>query len=128
MFSWIADSMLLFTALPFFPFIILWFLSSYWIKEKKRRMKLAIDVTTVFLVASVAGLYNVIFSSEMGIYLLLLIYLLTAGLIGGFMYRKQGHVDVLKLLRAIWRISFLILSVVYILLIIIGIMTYFYKL
>lgn len=91
-------------------------------------MKLAIDVTTVFLVASVAGLYNVIFSSEMGIYLLLLIYLLTAGLIGGFMYRKQGQVDVLKLLRAIWRISFLILSVVYILLIIIGIMTYFYKL
>lgn len=128
MLSWIYDSMLLFTALPFFPFIIVWILSSYWIKEKKRRMKLSIDITTLFLVASVAGLFNVIFNTGMGIYLLLLLYLITAGLLGGTMHQKHGQVDVPKLLRAIWRVSFLILSAMYLLLILIGIILYFYKL
>ncbi|WP_195572756.1 DUF3397 domain-containing protein [Paenibacillus sp. 1001270B_150601_E10] len=128
MLSWIYDSMLLFTALPFFPFIIVWILSSYWIKEKKRRMKLSIDITTLFLVASVAGLFNVIFNTGMGIYLLLLLYLITAGLLGGTMHRKHAQVDVPKLLRAIWRVSFLILSAMYLLLILIGIILYFYKL
>lgn len=91
-------------------------------------MKLAMDVTTLFLITSVAGLFNVIFSTmNMMLYGILLIMLITAGLIGGARYRKYGKVNSIRLIRTVWRISFFVLSPMYIVLLITGIIIYIYK-
>ncbi|MFD2880000.1 DUF3397 family protein [Paenibacillus rhizoplanae] len=46
------------------------------------------------------------FDSSFGFFLILLIVLISAGLIGGAQNRLKGGVDGKRLLRAVWRLSF----------------------
>ena len=126
--SWISHSFSFLAVLPFIPFIIVWLLMKFFTNDDKKRLKLAMDVTTLFLIASVAGLCNVVFGTmNMMLYGILLIMLITAGLIGGARYRRYGKVNALRLFRTVWRISFFVLSLLYILLLLIGIIIYIYK-
>ena len=120
----LSDGFVLFSILPFFPFIIAWFIGSFWISPKKKAFMLAMDVTTAFLIASVGGLYNTILDSKSGFYWIMFIILIAAGLFGGLQHRKTGQIDIRKLARIIWRISFFILSFLYIVLLFIGIIVY----
>ena len=124
----ITNSFVVLAALPFVPFVAVLFLASYLTGDKKKSFKLAMDVTTLFLIAVVAGLYNVILNSSIGLYGIMLIMLLAAGLLGGAMQRKYGKVNTVKLFRSIWRISFFILSVLYTVLLVIGLILYTAKL
>lgn len=111
-----------FSILPFFPFLIVFAACRYILKmEKKKSLLAAMDITTAFLIFSVAALFNVIFTSRFGFYLILLLLLLSLGLIGGAQNRIKGKVDGKKLCRVVWRLTFIALILVYILLTIIGI-------
>jgi putative copper export protein len=82
------------------------------------------DVTTFFLILSVSVLFNNVFHSKFGFYLILLILLIVVGLIGGAQNRLKGKVDVNRMLRAVWRLAFAGAGIVYIVLFLISFFTY----
>lgn len=124
MFQLMYDGFVLLSLLPFFPFFITWLIGRGLLKPKKRAIKLAMDITTVFLIASVGGLYNTLFDSKAGFYWILFFLLIAAGLIGGLQQQKYGRWDPRKMIRVIWRITFFLLSVLYVFLLLIGIIIY----
>lgn len=99
---------------PIIPFVLIYLFVYLRKKDKKQAMRLAMDVTTLFLVFSVSALFNILFQSKFGFYLILLLLLITAGLIGGAQNRWKGHVDGKRLFRAVWRLAFVTTSISYI--------------
>ncbi|MGW8957142.1 DUF3397 domain-containing protein [Paenibacillus sp. NPDC055715] len=111
-----------FSILPFFPFLIVFVVCRYILKmEKKKSLLISMDITTAFLILSVAALFNVIFTSRFGFYLILLLLLLALGLIGGAQNRIKGKVDGKRLCRAVWRLTFIATILAYVLFTFIGI-------
>ncbi|MBQ4897507.1 DUF3397 domain-containing protein [Paenibacillus sp. Marseille-P2973] len=110
--------------MPIIPFIIVYFITYYLKKDKKAAVKLAMDVTTLFLILSVSALFNIVFASKFGFYLILLVLLIAVGLIGGAQNRMKGKVDMRRLLRAVWRLTFAGTGIAYILLFLISFITY----
>lgn len=109
------------SVLPFVPFIIVYAAALYRTRDKKRSLRLAMDITMVFLIGIVAGLFNQVFGSTFGFYGILLVMLIGAGLLGNVQYRVKGRVDMARIARAIWRIGFFVMSVCYILLMAVGV-------
>ncbi|WP_209860411.1 DUF3397 domain-containing protein [Paenibacillus shirakamiensis] len=113
-----------FSIAPIVPFILVYFIHYFWKGGRKQSIMLAMDVTTFFLILSVAALFNHIFNSTFGIYLILLILLIIGGFIGGAQNRLKGRLDPKRLIRAVWRLAFLGTVIMYILFIFIGIFPY----
>ncbi|MNP74975.1 hypothetical protein D3C76_1719400 [compost metagenome] len=90
-------------------------------------MRMAMDVTTFFLVFSVSALFNLTFDSNFGFYLTLLLILLALGFIGGAQNRLKGKVDRGRMFRAVWRMSFVIMSFGYVLFTLFGLFRYLMK-
>ena len=113
--------------LPFVSFFLFWAIA-YAVKKEQKATQIAMDVTTLLLVGIVSsGIDNVFPNFIGGIWIVILIFLLMAGLIGNAQNRIHGQVDVRRLLRAVWRIGFFTLAVAYILLVLIGIIKYFFR-
>ncbi|MBE0343200.1 DUF3397 family protein, partial [Paenibacillus sp. 28ISP30-2] len=109
--SLIQGTIITFSILPFFPFLIVFAVCRYLLKmEKKKSLLISMDITTAFLILSVAALFNVIFASRFGFYLILLLLLLALGLIGGAQNRIKGKVDGKRLCRAVWRLTFIAMT------------------
>jgi hypothetical protein len=107
--------------LPIIPFAIILFGYGAYIQDRKKAFRLAMDITTAFLIGCVAVLFDDLFKSNFGIYGILLFMLLGGGLLGNAQFRKRGAVDVKKVFRTIWRLSFFTMSLLYILFMLIGI-------
>ncbi|CAM3728987.1 DUF3397 domain-containing protein [Cohnella lubricantis] len=103
---------------PMIPFLIIYLTVKLRSGDKKRAIQLSMDVTTLFLIGIVSSQLNQM-GTSFGPYIILLFMLITAGLIGNAQNRIRGKVNARKLIRAIWRLSFLVLSVLYVLLMII---------
>lgn len=104
---------------PIIPFLIIYIIIKVRSGDKQRAIKVSMDVTTLFLIGVVSSQLNRM-GTTFGPYIILLFMLITAGLIGSAQNRIRGRVDARKLIRAIWRLSFLVLSILYVLLMIIG--------
>jgi hypothetical protein len=85
------------------------------------------DVTTAFLILSVSALFNNIFNTGFGFYLILLLLLIAVGLVGGAQNRIKGGVDLKRMGRAVWRMTFILMSTSYILFTITGLIGYIFK-
>jgi hypothetical protein len=107
--------------MPFLTFALVWGIVYLYKKEKKLAIMRAMDVTTIFLIGVVSTLYNIVFQSTFGFYLLLLLFLIGFGLLGNLQQRTKGKVDLKRITRAIWRLGFIGLSVAYLILTTIGI-------
>lgn len=92
--------------LPIIPFAIILFGYGAYIQDRKKAFRLAMDITTALLIGCVAVLFDDLFGSNFGIYGILLFMLLGGGLLGNAQFRKRGAVDVKKVFRTIWRLSF----------------------
>ncbi|MBB6673233.1 DUF3397 domain-containing protein [Cohnella nanjingensis] len=101
---------------PVLPFLLVFGVASVRSGDRQRAIRLAMDITTAFLIGIVASLINKLLGNHFGPYLILLFMLLGAGLIGNAQYRMRGKVNGMRLFRAIWRLSFFAMSVLYILL------------
>ncbi|OAB30118.1 hypothetical protein PMSD_20160 [Paenibacillus macquariensis subsp. defensor] len=123
----LRNSFIMFSILPFFPFILVFFIYLKWKDNKRDSLLMAMDVTTLFLIVSVSALFNNIFDLKFGFYLILLFLLIAVGLIGGAQNRMKGKVDVTRMLRAVWRMAFVIMTCSYILFTIIGLFRYIFK-
>ncbi|MCF7752979.1 DUF3397 domain-containing protein [Paenibacillus sp. FSL H8-0317] len=111
--------------LPFFPFFLVYWGMYVWKKDKRKALRMAMDVTTFFLVFSVSALFNLTFDSNFGFYLTLILILVALGFIGGAQNRLKGKVDRGRMFRAVWRMSFVIMSFGYILFTLFGLFRYF---
>ncbi|MWC27454.1 DUF3397 domain-containing protein [Paenibacillus sp. MMS18-CY102] len=122
---WLWESVRLIYAflavIPVVPFAIIYWAYGAYSNNRKKAFGIAMDVTTVLLIGCVAVLYDYIFVSDFGLYLILLVLLLLGGFIGNMQFRKRGAVDTKKVVRAVWRIGFLFMSVLYVLFMFIGI-------
>lgn len=118
--DFLSNSVVALSVIPIFPFLIVYFISIALKRDKKKSFLLAMDVTTIFLFLSVSALFNITFQNGFGFYLILLVVLIAAGLIGGAQNRLKGQVDSKRLLRAVWRLSFLFMSIGYFLLMCVG--------
>ncbi|WNS43813.1 DUF3397 domain-containing protein [Paenibacillus sp. MMS20-IR301] len=122
--EFLRNSFGVFSVIPIVPFLIVYFAGIGLKIEKRKIFLLAMDVTTLFLLMSVSGLFNIVFDSTFGFYLILLIVLISAGLIGGAQNRLKGKVDGKRLFRAVWRLAFFFLGVSYVLFMVIGLIQY----
>ncbi|WP_139997907.1 MULTISPECIES: DUF3397 domain-containing protein [Paenibacillus] len=107
--------------LPIIPFAIILFGYGAYIQDRKKAFRLAMDITTALLIGCVAVLFDDLFKSNFGLYGIMLFMLLGGGLLGNAQFRKRGAVDVKKVFRTIWRLSFFTMSLLYILFMFIGI-------
>jgi len=99
---------------PIVPFILVFVILTFRGADRKSAIQLSMDVTTAFLFGCVAMLLNLRLGIGFGPFFLLLVMLIVGGLIGNAQNRVRGKVDPKKLLRAVWRLSFFGLSVLYI--------------
>lgn len=120
----LSDTLTVLAIVPIIPFLLVYFIHYYVKKDKKAALLLAMDVTTLFLILAAAALFNIVFKSGFGLYLIVLVLLIAGGLIGGAQNRLKGKVDVRRLLRAVWRLAFAGTGVAYILLFLITFITY----
>lgn len=102
--------------IPIIPFLVIYFGYAFITENRKKAFHLAMDITTALLIGCVAVLLNHVFNGTFGIYGILLVMLIGGGLLGNAQFRKRGKVDVKKVFRAVWRLSFFLMSVLYVLL------------
>ncbi|MFC5703610.1 DUF3397 domain-containing protein [Cohnella faecalis] len=112
----LVDAYAALAAFPVIPFLFVYFVERYRSGDKKRAFRLAMDVTTAFLLGCVGFMLNRRIGSSLGLYFILLLMLIGAGLIGNAQTRLRGKIDVSKIFRAIWRLSFFAMAVLYVLL------------
>lgn len=101
---------------PFIPFALVFFIAVMRGREKQAAVRLAMDITNLFLIGIVASRLSDRMGSGFGLYLIVLFMLIGAGLIGGAQNRKRGKIEPVKIIRAVWRLSFFALAVLYVLL------------
>ncbi|GGF77939.1 hypothetical protein GCM10010912_23720 [Paenibacillus albidus] len=122
--EFLRNSFITLSVIPVVPFLMVYFIGMGLKKDRKSTFLLAMDITTVFLLLSVSALFNNIFQSGFGFYLILLIVLISAGLIGGAQNRLKGKVDGKRLFRAVWRLCFLFMGVGYLMFMFVGLIKY----
>lgn len=104
------------SAMPFIPFFIVYLIGIRSGKDRKHSLRLAMDITTLFLVGIVSALLSTLTGSSIGFFVILLVMLVGAGLIGNAQTRVRGSIDPSRIFRAVWRLSFFALAVLYVLL------------
>jgi len=107
-------------AVPFLWFFVIWLAAYFRLRDGKRATKLAMDVTTLFLIGSVSEMFSQLFGSRFGFFLILLFFLIGYGLLGNFQYRVKGRLDHRKIVRILWRLGFFVLCAAYVLFLLIG--------
>jgi hypothetical protein len=101
---------------PVIPFLAVFVIMAIRGANRKKAIRLAMDITTVFLIGIVASLLKTRTGSNLGIYFIVLLMLIGAGLIGNVQNRIRGKINAPKIFRAVWRLSFFAMGVMYILL------------
>jgi len=106
--------------IPHLSFIVIWFLIYFIKKDKKKSTRLAIDITTVLLLGTVAIQMHSIFGSWFGFWLMLFMILLITGIIGRQQNDLRGVVHLPRILKILSRIGFVVLSFIYVVLLLIS--------
>lgn len=119
--SFLVNMFTFFTVAPFISFFVLWMIFYVVYKQKKKATELAMDVTVVFLIIVVSAMYNEIFNSKLGFWIIALCFLLATGLIGNAQNRLKGRLDFSKIYKIVWRVGFVVLACFYVLFMIVGI-------
>ncbi|MGG4147377.1 DUF3397 domain-containing protein [Paenibacillus algorifonticola] len=107
--------------IPVIPFLLIYFGYGAIIQDRKKAFRLAMDVTTALLIGCVAVLLDSLFHNSFGLYGILLFMLIGGGLLGNAQFRKRGSVNVKRIFRAVWRLGFFTMSMLYLLLMFIAI-------
>lgn len=123
---WLKSIYAYLALLPFLTFFIFYFIHKLVKQEQKKAVSFAMDVTTFFLIGSVSVMYDRVVSSTVnGFAWILLVLVLAAAFIGNAQNRLKGKVDGKRLIRVVWRMSFVLLSCSYVLLFIAGLVKYY---
>ncbi len=124
MFGWLQQLYTFLALVPFVAFFIVWVTVYYYTKDKRRATHLSMDITTLFLIGSVAFMSRNLFDSGMLLWTIVLLFLVAAGLLGNMQNRLKGKIDLIKIARTLGRLGFVLLAACYVLLLFIGIGKY----
>jgi hypothetical protein len=108
--------------IPHLTFFVIWFLIYFIKKDKKKSTQLAIDITTVLLLGTVAMQMHKLFNSWFGFWFMLLTILLVTGFIGRQQNDLRGFVHFPRILKILSRIGFVVLSFFYVVLLLISLL------
>lgn len=114
--SVLAETYMVLAGLPFIPFLMTYIIGIWRGMERKKAFHLAMDVTTVFLIGIVSALLSSRSGSSFGFFFIVLVMLIGAGLIGNAQTRVRGKINPPKIVRAVWRLSFFAMVLLYVLL------------
>jgi hypothetical protein len=101
---------------PIVPFLLVFGVALLRGGNRKKAIRMAMDVTNAFLIGCVAMLINLRLHTNFGLFFLILLLLIGGGLIGNAQNRIRGKLDTSKLIRAVWRLSFFAMIILYALL------------
>lgn len=104
---------------PIVGYIIAFIISKLVLKNHKRAVFLAIDITTFIMIFSVHHIVKVVFNQSF-FWLIIIIMLIFAAILVLYVYKTKGEIEYEKIFKSIWRMYFLLLLVTYVLLIFIG--------
>ncbi|MFB6363784.1 DUF3397 domain-containing protein [Paenibacillus elgii] len=124
LFGWLQQLYMFLAVVPFVAFIIVWVAVYYYTKDKRKATHLSMDITTLFLIGSVAFMSRNLFDSGMLLWTIVLLFLVAAGLLGNMQNRLKGKIDLIKIARTLGRLGFVLLTACYVLLLFIGIGKY----
>ena len=102
---------------PVIPFLIVYFVATAKEGDRKKAIRLAMDITNAFLIGSVAMLINGRLNTSFGLFFIILVLLIGGGMIGNAQNRIKGKLAPEKLFKAVWRLSFFAMTFLYVLLI-----------
>lgn len=122
--QFLADIFALFATLPFISFLIIYFIAFFRTKSKKESIRWAIHITMLFLLFTVSGMMKSITGSTAGFWWVVILLLLFTGGILFLQWKVRQQIQLVRALRSMWIIGFFIFSIMYIVLIPIGIFTY----
>jgi hypothetical protein len=112
--EWLND---LFSFLIAFPFLITFLLGwiAFWRSVKpKTSVILIVDGSGMFFWLSIVALLKVRDPESDPFLLILAIFILLAGLLFALQYRIRGKIDVVKVVRSIWRLGFIVSLFIYV--------------
>jgi hypothetical protein len=112
----LVDAYALLAVVPIIPFLLVYIVASIRGGDRKRAFRLAMDVTNAFLIGCVASLLNSRLNTNFGLFFIILLLLIGGGLIGNAQNRIRGRVDTARLVKAVWRLSFFGMTILYVLL------------
>ncbi|TVY09614.1 DUF3397 domain-containing protein [Paenibacillus cremeus] len=124
LFRWIHQIYTMLSLVPFVAFFITWFIVFMISRNKRQATYMSMDITTLFLIGSVAYMSRNLFGSAMLLWTIVLLFLVAAGLLGNVQNRMKGRIDLVKIARMLSRVGFLALTACYVVLLILGIGKY----
>lgn len=110
-----------FAVVPFVPFFAAWLIAYVRLRDKRRATRLAMDVTTLFLIGSVSIMFRKTTGSALGLWIVILLFLLLAGFIGRQQNKLKGKVNVPRIVKIVFRLAFFVMSLLYFALLLVGI-------
>ncbi|TQR17824.1 DUF3397 family protein [Psychrobacillus vulpis] len=113
----------IFLVFPFLLFLLTFLISKYLLHKRKKSFGIAADVTTLILFFSVSNAVSVLFSKNI-LFSLIIMSLIIATIFTYFDWRTEKEIEIIPLLRKIWRSLFLLLCIAYALIWIIGVIRY----
>lgn len=113
MFDWLTNSVAIIIILPVLIFILTMFISSLWIRKRQRRLMLAADVSTLFLIIAVHYFMIVLFGYSFLLIILLFLFILGIVIVL-IAAKKEGEIQFRKIIRGYWRLCFFIFALLYV--------------
>lgn len=120
--SFLANLWGLMIVLPFFGFALVYGLLRLWLRDRKRSLRWAMNVTNIFLIEAVVVFYSEIWPQAVSAWWwIALLFLSIASFLAWLQYRLRGKLSLRKVGVTTWRLSFVILCCAYIILFTTGI-------
>jgi len=105
---------------PIVGYIIAFIIAKVIIRNHKKSVLIAVDITTFIMLLSVHHLVKVVFNQSF-LGMIILILLVIAAVFVLYIYKAKGEIELDKVFKSIWRIYFILFVIAYIVLMIIGI-------
>ncbi|EJI6715874.1 DUF3397 family protein, partial [Listeria innocua] len=98
MFDWLTNSTAIIIILPVVVFVLTLFLARFKFRKPQRRIMLAADLSTIFLIIAVHFFMIVIFNRSFLLYILLFLFILGIVIVV-LAAKKEGEIQFRKILR-----------------------------
>ena len=106
--------------MPFIVYMTIYTISRHMYKNNKKALRLSADSTTVFLIMAVHYAVIALFKNSY-LWIIIIILILIATIVLFMQYKVREEVDLKRVFTSFWRASFLLFSLGYFLLSVIGI-------
>ena len=119
----IINVLSVFVIYPVVVFLAVFIICKFILHKRKKSIGIASDVSTFFLYFSTANLFSFLFLKEIGWYLVIFSIIL-ATIMTYLEWRSKKEMEIIPLLRKIWRLLFLLLCGLYAFLWLFGVIQY----